>query len=90
MTSREDSALLKGGRTKVLVQAAERDSQTVSEILNQLPFTRQYVSNVLNELADEGLLEKEYSIEDGRKKQYTVTEEGQALLDVLDGIYAGA
>lgn len=88
MTALDDSAVVKGGRTKVLAAAAEEDGQTVSEILERVPLTRQYVSTTLNELADEGLLEHEDSSEDARKKEYAVTEDGQALLAVLNGIYA--
>jgi len=90
VTAPSDSAIVKGGRTKVLAQVGDEDGQTVSEILSFSPFTRQYVSRTLNTLDDEGLVESECFSEDARKKQYTITEQGQQLLDVLDGIYTEA
>jgi len=90
VTAPNDSAIVKGGRAKVLEAAAEEDGQTESEVLDRLSSSQPYVSRTLNKLANEGLLEREVSGEDSRKKQYTVTEDGQALLDVLNGIYTEA
>lgn len=87
MTALEDSAVVKGGRTKVLKAVSEEDGQTGSEVLEKVSLSQPYVSSTLSDLAEEGLLEREVSSDDGRKKEYTITEEGQALLDVLDGIY---
>ena len=91
MTAPDDSAVVVGGRTKVLDAAAEEDGQTMTEILDRVSLSQPYVSTTLSKLADEGLLRKEdSSLGDGRKKQYTITEQGQEFLDVLYGIYGEA
>jgi DNA-binding MarR family transcriptional regulator len=90
VTTLDDSAVVKSGRTKVLQAVAEEDGQTGSEVLEKVSLSQPYVSSTLSDLVEEGLLEREVSSDDGRKKEYTITEEGLALLDVLDGIYAEA
>ena len=87
MTGIDDSSVVKGGSTKVLQAVAEEDQQTGTEILSRLPFTQTYVSETLQRLEDEGLVESWKSTEDKRNKIYTVTEEGAEFLDVVKGIY---
>ncbi|MCY4730465.1 MarR family transcriptional regulator [Natronomonas gomsonensis] len=90
MTDIGDSSVVRGGRAEILSAVAEEDRQSVSSVLDRVSLSRQYVSSTLQRLEDEGLVEKERSDDDKREKLYSITSEGQALIDVLDGIYAEA
>lgn len=79
-----DSVLVKSAPGKILCAAATEKLQTVSEISVQVETPQSYVGEILSDLEEEGFVESSKSEDDARKKLYSVTERGQAFLNVLD------
>lgn len=79
-----DSVLVKSAPAKILCAAATEKVQTVSEISIQVRSPKSYVGEILSDLEEEGFVESSKSEDDARKKLYSVTEQGQAFLNVLD------
>jgi DNA-binding MarR family transcriptional regulator len=90
VTGVDDSSVVKGGRTKVLKAVSEGSEKTGKEVLSKVPFSQNYVSETLQRLEDEGLVESRRSSQDKRNKIYKLTEQGREFLKVVNGIYSGA
>jgi len=79
-----DSVLVKSTPAQILSTAATVEEQTVSEISLQVETPQSDVGEILSDLEEEGFVESSKSEDDARKKLYSVTERGQAFLNVLD------
>lgn len=79
-----DSALVKSTPVEILFSAASEEEQTVSDISLQVRSPQSYVGKILSDLEEEGFVDSRESEDDARKKLYSVTEQGQEFLNVLD------
>ncbi len=70
---------------RVLLEIAQRDDPTASDLLRELGLDPGYLSRILGRLEQQGLLEKVRSASDGRRLLLFLTREGRDAFSLLDG-----
>ena len=70
---------------RILFELGQRDDLTAADLASELGLDPGYLSRLLASLAERGLLDKTRSETDGRRYLLTLTSEGQAAFDLLDG-----
>ncbi|MEU4689413.1 MarR family transcriptional regulator [Actinoplanes sp. NPDC023714] len=72
-----------GGAPAALVQLAQHRDLSVDDLRRRLNLTHSAVVRLLDRLADRGLISRDRSDEDGRRRRLSLTPAGEALAGVV-------